>query len=145
MVTAPHHLAAQAGLAILSDGGNAIEAMIASAAAIAVLYPHMNGLGGDGFWLIGRSGSTPIGIQACGRSAIEADRNWYRERGCSAIPSRGALSALTAPGTIDGWEKAHDISRHRYGGRLPISRLLQDAIRYAREGIPVPRTLHENA
>ena len=45
MVTAPHHLAAQAGLSVLSDGGNAIEAMIASAAAIAVVYPHMNGLG----------------------------------------------------------------------------------------------------
>lgn len=50
MVTAPHHLAAQAGLSVLSDGGNAIEAMIASAAAIAVVYPHMNGLGGDSFW-----------------------------------------------------------------------------------------------
>ena len=78
MVTAPHHLAAQAGLSVLSDGGNAIEAMIASAAAIAVVYPHMNGLGGDSFWLIGKPGSAPIGIQACGRSARAADRNWYR-------------------------------------------------------------------
>ena len=144
MVTAPHHLAAQAGLAVLSDGGNAIEAMIASAAAIAVVYPHMNGLGGDGFWLIGRPGSPPIGIQACGRSAMAADRNWYRERGCSAIPSRGPLSALTVAGTIDGWEKAQELSRRRYGGRLPMSRLLQDAIRYAWEGVPVTETLHEN-
>lgn len=62
MVTAPHHLAAQAGLSVLSDGGNAIEAMIAAASTIAVVYPHMNGLGGDGFWLIGRAGSPPMGI-----------------------------------------------------------------------------------
>lgn len=144
MVTAPHHLAAQAGLSVLSDGGNAIEAMIASAAAIAVVYPHMNGLGGDSFWLIGKPGSAPIGIQACGRSAIAADRNWYRSRGCTAIPGRGPLAALTVAGTVDGWEKAQNLSRRQHGGRLPMSRLLQDAIRYAWEGVPVPQTLHEN-
>lgn len=144
MVTAPHHLAAQAGLSVLSDGGNAIEAMIAAAASIAVVYPHMNGLGGDSFWLIGRPGSTPIGIQACGRSAGAADRNWYRERGCAAIPGRGPLAALTVAGTVDGWDKAQSLSRRQYGGRLPMSRLLQDAIRYAWEGVPVPQTLHEN-
>ena len=144
MVTAPHHLAAQAGLSVLSDGGNAIEAMIAAAAAIAVVYPHMNGLGGDGFWLIARPGSTPIGIQACGRAAIAAGRSWYRDRGYASIPDRGPQSALTVAGTVGGWLKAHDISRLQYGGRLSTSRLLQDAIRYAWEGVPVPRTLHEN-
>ncbi|WP_024575830.1 MULTISPECIES: gamma-glutamyltransferase family protein [unclassified Afipia] len=144
MVTAPHHLAAQAGLSVLSDGGNAIEAMIASAAAIAVVYPHMNGLGGDSFWLIGKPGSAPIGIQACGRSAMAADRNWYRQRGCTAIPGRGPLAALTVAGTVDGWDKAQNLSRRQHGGRLPMSRLLQDAIRYAWEGVPVPQTLHEN-
>lgn len=51
MVTAPHHLAAQTGLAVLRDCGNAIEAMIAAAAAFAVVYPHMNSIGGDGLWL----------------------------------------------------------------------------------------------
>ncbi|MFV0366904.1 MAG: gamma-glutamyltransferase, partial [Hyphomicrobiaceae bacterium] len=51
MVVAPHHLAAEAGLSVLKDGGNAIEAMIAAASTIAVVYPHMNGLGGDSFWL----------------------------------------------------------------------------------------------
>jgi len=144
MVTAPHHLAAQAGLSVLSDGGNAIEAMIAAASTIAVVYPHMNGLGGDGFWLIGRAGSPPMGIQACGPAAKAADRNWYRERKYEAIPGRGPQAALTVAGTIDGWAKAHDISRRQHGGRLPISRLLQDSIRYALEGVPVPWTLHEN-
>lgn len=144
MVTAPHHLAAQAGLDILSDGGNAIEAMIAAAATIAVVYPHMNGLGGDSFWLVGRAGASPIGIQACGRSAKAATRDWYKQQGFSAIPSRGPLAALTVAGTIDGWQTAQELSRRRYGGRLPTSRLLQDAIRYAWEGVPVTRTLHEN-
>lgn len=144
MVTAPHHLAAQAGLDVLSDGGNAIEAMIAAAAAIAVVYPHMNGLGGDSFWLVGRAGSTPVGIQACGRSAKAADRSWYTRQGFDAIPSRGPLAALTVAGTVHGWETAQELSRRRFGGRLPMSRLLQDAIRYAWEGVPVTRTLHEN-
>ena len=51
-VAAPHSLAAQAGQSVLARGGNAIEAMVAMAASIAVVYPHMNGIGGDGFWLV---------------------------------------------------------------------------------------------
>jgi gamma-glutamyltranspeptidase len=145
MVSAPHHLAAQAGQAVLAEGGNAIEAMIASAAAIAVTYPHMNGLGGDSFWLVGRSGSPPIGIQACGRSAMAADRGWYRAHGCDSIPSRGPLAALTVAGTVDGWQKAYDLSRQHHGGRLPLSRLLEPAIHYADDGVAVPQTLHDNA
>ncbi|MVT63886.1 gamma-glutamyltransferase [Bradyrhizobium pachyrhizi] len=144
MVTAPHHLAAQAGLAVLSEGGNAVEAMIASAATIAVVYPHMNGLGGDSFWLVGRAGSAPVGIQACGRSAKAASRAWYREHGCSTIPSRGPLAALTAAGTVDGWQKAYELSRDRHGGRMPLSRLLEPAIGYAADGVAVTQTLHDN-
>ena len=56
MVTAPHHLASEAGVRVLRDGGNAVEAMVAMAAAIAVVYPHMNAVGGDGFWLIAEKG-----------------------------------------------------------------------------------------
>jgi gamma-glutamyltranspeptidase len=145
MVTAPHHLAAQAGLAVLSEGGNAVEAMIASAATIAVVYPHMNGLGGDSFWLVGRAGSSPVGIQACGRSAKAASRAWYREHGCSTIPSRGPLAALTAAGTVDGWQKAYELSRDRHGGRMPLSRLLEPAIGYAADGVAVTQTLHDNS
>lgn len=145
MVVAPHHLASEAGVAILREGGNAIEAMIAAASALAVAYPHMNGLGGDGFWLIGRPGSPPIGIRACGRAALGVDRNWFRERGVQVIPGRGPLAAITVAGTVSGWAKAQDISRSRFGGRLSVSELLQEAIRYAREGVPVPRTLHNNA
>ena len=69
MVTAPHHLAAQAGLAVLREGGNAIEAMIAAASTIAAVYPHMNGLGGDNFWLMDPGQGTPLAIDACGAAA----------------------------------------------------------------------------
>ena len=71
-VVAPHHLASQAGLRVLQDGGNAIEAMVAAAATIASVYPHMNALGGDNFWLISTPGSDVVGIDACGAAAAGA-------------------------------------------------------------------------
>jgi len=135
-VTAPHHLAAQAGAAILRDGGNAVEAMVAAAAAIAVVYPHMNGLGGDGFWLISRPGQPPIGIDACGRSAALATPDWYRKQGFDSIPTRGALAANTMSGAVSGWAMA----MAQVPGRLPLPRLLDDAIHYARDGVPVTQS-----
>ena len=76
IVVAPHHLAAEAGARILGEGGNAIEAMIAAAAAITVVYPHMNSLGGDNFILIG-DGTMPLAIDACGAAARKADAVSY--------------------------------------------------------------------
>ena len=134
MVTAPHHLAAQAGAGILREGGNAIEAMLAMAATIAVVYPHMNGLGGDGFWLIAEPGKAPFGIAACGQAAAGATRDFYAGHGAAALPTRGGLAALTTAGTVAGWEKAHEAAR-RLGGRFTLADLVADAIRHAREGI----------
>jgi len=133
MVTAPHHLAAQSGNAVLRDGGNAVEAMVAAAATIAVVYPHMNSIGGDGFWLISRPGEAPVGIDACGRAAGLATPDWYARQGVSAIPTRGPLAALTVAGAVSGWQAALQHS----GGKLGLARLLRDAIGYAREGVPV--------
>ncbi|MEO5766422.1 MAG: gamma-glutamyltransferase [Casimicrobiaceae bacterium] len=133
MVTVPHHLAAQAGLSVLREGGNAIEAVVAAAATIAVVYPHMNSIGGDGFWLIGEPGKAPLGIDACGRAAERATPGFYRERGCAAIPSRGPWAANTVAGAISGWQAALATS----DARLPLSRLLADATWYARYGVPV--------
>ncbi len=93
MFVAPHHLAAQAGRDVLRDGGNAVEAMVAAAAAIAVVYPHMNGIGGDGFWLIHEPGQAPVAIDACGASAALATPGFYA--GQDAIPARGPTAALT--------------------------------------------------
>ncbi len=143
MVIAPHHLAAQAGLRVLQDGGNAIEATVAAAAAIAVVYPHMNGLGGDNFWLIYEGRGVPIGIDACGAAAAAADAQHYRRRGHSEIPSRGPLAANTVAGTVSGWQAALKVSE-RWGGRLALSRLLEDAEYYARVGCPVTRSQHAN-
>ena len=106
MVTAPHHLAAQAGLRVLEDGGNAIEAIVAAAAAITVVYPHMNALGGDNFWLIHTPGQDVVGIEACGRAAGLSDIDYYRVQGLKEIPARGPLAALTVAGAVSGWQEA---------------------------------------
>jgi gamma-glutamyltranspeptidase len=137
MVTAPNALASQSAMAVLREGGNAVEAMIAAAATIAVVYPHMNSIGGDGFWLIARPGEAPRGLEACGAAAAAATIDAYRERGLERIPFRGGLAANTVAGTISGWDAAHAWSRDALGGRLPLARLLADAIDYARDGIPV--------
>ncbi len=143
MVVAPHHLAAQAGLGVLRDGGNAIEATVAAAAAIAVGYPHMNALGGDQFWLIDAGRGAPLGIDACGAAAARADSAFYRDRAHGKIPARGPLAANTVAGAVSGWRAALEVSA-RWGGRLPLARLLEDAGTYAHEGVPVTLSQHTN-
>jgi gamma-glutamyltranspeptidase/glutathione hydrolase len=143
MVVAPHHIAAQAGLRVLREGGNAIEAMIAAASTISVVYPHMNSLGGDNFWLIQDGYSAPLGIDACGAAARAIDVDFYRSRGHGEIPARGPLAANTAAGAVSGWQAALNISA-RWGGKLPLSRLLEDAAHYAHDGVPVTRSQHFN-
>ncbi len=76
MAVAPHSLAAESAVSVLREGGNALEAMIAAAATIAVVYPHMNSIGGDSFWVIHRPGYPMGGIDACGASAGLASRDW---------------------------------------------------------------------
>jgi oxamate amidohydrolase len=140
MAVAPHSLAAQSALAVLREGGNAVEAMVAAAACIAVVYPHMNSIGGDAFWLIHVPGKAPRAIDACGAAAAAASIDFYRERGLKAIPFRGGVAASTVAGTISGWNLALEFSKTELGGRLPPSRLLADAIHYAEHGIPVTRS-----
>ncbi len=143
MVVAPHHLAAEAGLRVLREGGNAVEAMIASLATVAVVYPHMNGLGGDNFWLIRAGDASPIGIDACGGAWRGADAGLYRARGMTSIPNRGPLAAITVAGAVSGWQAAAELAGEM-GGRMPLSRLCEDAIFYARNGFPVTRSQHAN-
>ena len=143
MVVAPHHLASEAGQRVLAEGGNSIEAMISAAATIAVVYPHMNSLGGDNFILIG-DGGRPIAIDACGAAAKMASIDYYQEAGFSSIPKRGPKAALNVAGAVSGWELAHKESQRR-GGKMPLPRLLEDAIHHAKNGVPVSGTLHRNA
>ncbi|WP_349295517.1 gamma-glutamyltransferase family protein (plasmid) [Thioclava sp. 'Guangxiensis'] len=140
MVTAPHHLAAHVGRDVLRDGGTAIEAAVATAAALAVVYPHMTGLGGDGFWLIGRGGSEPPrSLHATGRAGRKAVPGLYEKNGLNSVPWRGPLAALTVPGTVSGWEAALALSA-QWQPPLPLERLLEPAIHYAEAGFPVTRS-----
>lgn len=136
MATSPHHLATEAGLRVLREGGNAVEATVAMAAALAVVYPHMTGIGGDGFWLIGAPGEAPVGVEACGRAAAKATPALYARAGHATIPQRGPLAANTAAATVAGWGEALAVSAE-HGGTLPLSRLLEDAIWHAENGFPV--------
>ncbi|HEX4327949.1 MAG TPA: gamma-glutamyltransferase family protein [Burkholderiales bacterium] len=140
MAVAPHSLASQSALGVLREGGNAVEAMIAAAAAITVVYPHMNGIGGDSFWLVS-SPQGVSGIDACGAAAGAVTRESYA--GKSAIPFRGGSAAITVAGTMSGWGAAYQLSG-KMGGTLPLSRLLADAIHYADHGIAVTSSQHMN-
>jgi gamma-glutamyltranspeptidase/glutathione hydrolase len=144
MVTAPHHLASQAGLAVLRDGGNAIEAGVAMAATLAVVYPHMTGIGGDGFWLVAAPGREPIALDACGRAGAAATIEFYRARGLDSIPWRGALAANTVAGTVSGWAEALAVSAE-WGGKMPLARLLEDAIWHGENGIAVTASQRRTA
>jgi len=144
MAVAPHAAASQSALAVLREGGNAVEAMLAAAATIPVVYPHMNSIGGDAFWLIHAPGRPVRAIDACGAAALAATRAWYAERGITqAIPFRGGVAANTVAGTVSGWDLASGYARE-LGGGLPLSRLLADAIDYAEHGIPVTRSQSVN-
>ncbi len=132
-VAAPHRAAVEAGEAVLREGGNALEAMIAVAAAIAVVYPHMNSVGGDSFWIIREPSGRVRYIEAAGFAGEHATIARYRDLGFDDIPVRGPNAALTVPGTIGGWMLAAEMARAN-GGKLPRDMLLHHAIRCARDG-----------
>ncbi|CAK1545987.1 unnamed protein product [Leptosia nina] len=135
MVVTPHHLATQTAVMILRNGGTAIEAMVAAAATISVVYPHMNTIGGDSFWLIIPPSGKPFGIDACGPAGSLANLDYFE--GLKKIPTRGPKSAITVAGTIAGWEEALKYIEEEGYKRMPIEELLSDAIRYAEKGFPV--------
>lgn len=138
MITTPHYLASQAGLKVLQDGGNAVEAAIAAASTIGVVYPHMNGVGGDNFWLIYNSNTKELkGLNSSGRSGECATIDFYKGLGFEKIPARGPLAANTVPGAVAGWEKAFRYSEENLKGRFRWKDLLQSAIQYAKNGFPV--------
>jgi gamma-glutamyltranspeptidase/glutathione hydrolase len=135
VVAAPHAATVDVGRQVLAEGGNALEAMVAMAASIAVVYPHMNGVGGDGFWLVHEPSGRIRALMAGGRAGALARPELYREAGCDTIPARGPLAALTAPAAIAGWMLALDAARAQ-GGKLPLHVLLGHAIRQAADGTP---------
>jgi gamma-glutamyltranspeptidase/glutathione hydrolase len=139
VVAAPHALAVAAGRDVLVEGGNALEAMVAMAAAIAAVYPHMNHLGGDGFWLLREPSGRVRALMAAGPAGAKATLQLYREHGHDAIPTRGPLAALTVPGAVGGWMLALEAAK-AHGGKLPLTSLLAAAIRHAHDGVAVTRS-----
>ncbi len=136
MAVAPHRAAAESAAEVMRAGGNAVEAMIAAAATIAVTYPHMNSIGGDAFMIIAEPGRPPRFIDACGAAGSLATIERYRKEGYDELPARGALAALTVAGAVSGWAMAMQAAAS-LGGRLSRRDLLGDAIGFARDGVPV--------
>lgn len=131
MVVSPHYLASQAGNRILDKGGNAFDAAVAVSACLAVVYPHMTGLGGDSFWLTFHQETKAVKVyNGSGRSGKNVTRDVYK--GKSAIPLRGIDSAITVPGMVDSW----DAVLKEYG-RLSLADVLEPARDYAQNGFPV--------
>jgi len=141
VVCAPHAATVEDGRHILAEGGNAIEAMIAMAASIATVYPHMNHVGGDGFWLIREPSGRVRALMGAGRAGAKATLQLYRDAGHHEIPPRGALAALTVPGAVATWMLASEAAKAQVGkgtgAKLPLDVLLAPAIRHAREGYVV--------
>jgi oxamate amidohydrolase len=138
MAAAPHALAAATARDVIRDGGNALDAAVAGVADLAVVYPHMNGIGGDSFWLIyDARARAVVALNAAGRAASAAELDTYRTRFSGRMPTRGGPAALTVPGTVSGWWEVHRYSAARLGSTITWRRLLAPAIAHAREGVPL--------
>ncbi len=109
------------------------------AASIAAVYPHMNHIGGDGFWLIREPAGRVRALMGAGRAGAHATPRLYRDAGHDEIPARGPLAALTVPGAVAAWMLAQEAAK-AHGGRLPLDVLLAPAIKHAREGYAVTRS-----
>ena len=144
MATAPHRLASESGAEVLRAGGNAVEAMLAMAATIAVVYPHMNGIGGDVFAVIAEPGKPPRAVDASGRAGALATIERYAKAGHHEMPARGVDAALTVAGAVSGWAELL-AAAGALGGRIPRAELLADAVKYARAGVPVTRSQARDA
>lgn len=135
-VSSDHPLATQAGLRVLHEGGNATDAIIAMAGILAVVRPHMNGIGGDAFGIFydGETGELTA-LNASGRAGEVATAEFFKAAGVDRIPGSGAL-AVSVPGAVAGWVDAHA----RFGTH-DFQSLLEPAINYARNGFPVSTRL----
>lgn len=130
-VATSHPLAAQVGLRVLQEGGNAIDAAVATAAALAVLEPTGNGIGGDAFALVW-DGQRLHGLNASGRAPRALTPAVFARQGLAEVPKDGWLP-VTVPGAVSAW-----VALTRRFGSMPLARLLEPAARYAEEGHPIP-------
>ena len=132
MVATSQPLAAQTGLSTLQAGGNAVDAAIATVAALCVVEPTSTGVGGDAFALIWWADDERLyGLNASGPAPAGLSAEWIRQQGHDEVPALGAIP-VTVPGSLRGWEAAVE----RFGTK-PLGALLERPIAYARDGFPV--------
>ena len=132
MVATSHPLATQVGIDILKKGGNAIDAAIAANAAIGLMEPTGNGIGGDLFAILWIEKDKKLyGLNASGRSPKDLTLDYFKTEGITKIPAYGPLP-VSVPGCVDGWFEMHDKF-----GKLAMKKILDPAIRYAEDGFPV--------
>jgi gamma-glutamyltranspeptidase/glutathione hydrolase len=138
MAATSHPLASQAAIDALKAGGTAADAAVAAAATLAVVEPHMTGIGGDCFCLVAKPGMPVWGYNGSGRAAAVADARALWDQGVRAIDLRSP-HAVTVPGAVEAWSAV--LARH---GRFGLDRALALAIRYAEDGFPVaPRIAYD--
>jgi gamma-glutamyltranspeptidase/glutathione hydrolase len=126
-VATAHPLATQAGMDILRQGGNAIDAIVAAAVALVVVEPYMSGLGGVGFLILHRPGEETRVLNFGGHAPARATPDQFTEQSKEC-----GIRASLIPGNVAGW-----FEMHRRAGSLPIERLLAPAIQLAAEGFPL--------
>jgi len=125
-------LATAAGLKVLQDGGNAIDAAVTAAAVLSVVEPTMNGPGGDLFAIVYSAKDHKVhGLNASGRAPAAATLDEFKKRNLQHVPLRGELS-VSVPGVVDGWNEL--LTKH---GTRTLAQALEPAIRYARDGYAV--------
>jgi gamma-glutamyltranspeptidase/glutathione hydrolase len=139
MIATSQALASSAGLKVLQDGGNAIDAAITAAAVLAVVEPSMNGIGGDLLAIVWDAKTKRIyALDATGRSAYAATPEEFAKRGHKTMPGGGVLT-VDVPGVVDGWHQL--LTRF---GTITMAKALQPAIRYARDGFPVQEIIADD-
>src|SRR5438270_2594238 len=132
MVACAHYLATQAGVSILTQGGNAIDAAIAANAAMTVVYPSTCSAGGDVFMLIWDAKTRQLhALNGSGRAPAGMTPEYFASRDMARIPERGPLS-INVPGAVDGWFEA----LNRFGSLSPET-IFAPAIAFAEDGMPV--------
>jgi len=134
VISTPHREATEAGKDIFSRGGNAVDAALAAAAVLTVVYPHQCALGGDLFALVDNGAGCVTAVNGSGAAAENSDADAMRER-YGQVPDAGP-DAITVPGLVAGWQ-----SLSEQAGQLSWEYLLQPAIKLAEEGVSVSRSL----
>ena len=138
LVVAGHHFAAEAGAAVLREGGNAIDAAVAAAATLAVAIPFMNGLGGDCFvlWHDAKRAES-FAVNGSGAAPLAASPAHYRKLGLASVPSHGPLS-ISTPGAVHAWARCLKLY-----GTIDFARAIRPALELAEAGLPLDRLLRD--